>query len=134
MIVVDTNVLIHLFNDTNLNSIANKILDKDPIWITSSIWQEEYANFLAKFTLTSGKSTAEVCQHYQDVLDQMAASERNIDKIAVLRTAVKYKIRAHDAHFLTLAQEFMVPLITEDKQVLKNCPQIALSMAQFTRV
>lgn len=46
MIIADTCLVFHLFNETLLTANAQKILDKDPYWILPPLWREEYANVL----------------------------------------------------------------------------------------
>ena len=48
MIVADTCLIFHLFNETVLTASAQEILDKDPYWILPPLWKEEYANVLSK--------------------------------------------------------------------------------------
>ena len=48
MIVIDTCIVFHLFNETSLNSKAQKLIEKSPHIILPPIWQEEYANILVK--------------------------------------------------------------------------------------
>jgi hypothetical protein len=48
MIVADTCLVVHLFNETVLTNLAQKVQKKDASWILPPLWQEEYANVISK--------------------------------------------------------------------------------------
>jgi predicted nucleic acid-binding protein len=50
---------------------------------------------------------------------------------AVLEVVDATRLSAYDAEFVALAEELSVPLVTEDKAVLKAFPETALSMDGF---
>jgi predicted nucleic acid-binding protein len=130
MIVADTCLVIHLFNETRLTPIAQKILKKDPSWILPALWQEEYANVLSKLARRETRNMQAVLEHYNHVLDELKGSEVCIDNRKALKLSMEYKISVYDAHFVALALDFGIPLITEDQEVLKKC-KVAIDMEDF---
>ncbi len=131
MIVADTCLVIHLFNETELTHLAQKILKKDSSWILPSLWQEEYANVLSKLARKESKNADEVIEHFNHTLNELKGSEITVDNRKALKLSIEFKISVYDAHFVSLALDFGIHLVTEDKEVLKSCKGIALSMKNF---
>ena len=50
---------------------------------------------------------------------------------AVLKVIEGTRLSAYDAEFVALAEELSIPVVTEDKAVLKACPDAARSMGEF---
>ncbi len=134
MIVSDTCLVIHLFNETSLTDIAQKIQKKDASWILPLLWQEEYANVLSKLARRESRDVNEVIEHFNYVLDELRGSEILVDNRRAIKFSIEYKISVYDAHFVGLALDFDVMLVTEDKEVLKNCGAIARSMHDFLKI
>ena len=133
MIVADTCLVVHLFNETLLTDVAQKIQKKDAAWILPPLWQEEYANVISKLARKESRNINEVIKHYSYVLDELRSSEIAVDNRKALKISIEHKISVYDAHFVALALDFDVTLVTEDKEVLKNCKTIACSMHDFLK-
>ncbi len=133
MIVADTCLVVHLFNETQLTGIAQKIQKKDASWIFPPLWQEEYANVISKLARKESRDIHEVIKHFSYVLDELRGCEIAVDSRKALKISIEYKISVYDAHFVALALDFDITLITEDKEVLKNCKGIAFSMNDFLK-
>jgi len=131
MIVADTCLIVHLFNETVLTEVAQKILKKDASWILPPLWEEEYASVLSKLARRESRDINEVIEHYNSVLDELKGSEIFVDVRKALKISIDYKISVYDAHFVALALDFDANLVTEDKEVLKNCKSVACSMHDF---
>lgn len=133
MIVADTCLIFHLFNETVLTANAQKILYKDPHWILPPLWREEYANVLSKLARKEGRPVDEVIDHLNYTINELKNCEISVDTKKALQISLEYKISVYDAHFLALAIDFNTLLVTEDKEILKNCTNIALSLQNFLR-
>lgn len=131
MIVADTCLLFHLFNETFLTSSAQEVLDKDPQWILPPLWREEYANVLSKLARKEHRAVEEVVDHFNHTVEELKNGEIVVDTLRALEISMKYKISVYDAHFIALAMDFNTVLVTEDKDVLKRCPALAVSLADF---
>lgn len=134
MIIADTCLVVHLFNETDLTSPAQQVLKKDPSWILPVLWQEEYANVISKLAKKTKRNATEVIKHYDFALDEFKGSEISVDNRSALRFALDYNISVYDAHFVCLAIEFSVWLITEDQEILKKCPHRAMSIQDFIKM
>lgn len=86
---------------------------------------------LAKIAKIKKIDIDEIVMHYEHTVNALKNSELSVEVSRALRTACEYNISVYDAHFVLLAKDFDVPLVTEDKEVLKNCPDIAVNMQRF---
>ena len=63
----------------------------------------------------------------------LAGREHLVPSAPVLEIASKSRLSAYDCEFVALASVLSVPLVTEDKAVLKAFPDRALTMEAFAR-
>lgn len=133
MIIADTCLIFHLFNETLLTTYAQKILGKDPNWVLPHLWREEYANILSKLARKENRSIDDVINHFSYTINELKNCEIIVDTEKALQISIKYKISVYDAHFITLAIDLNTLLVTEDKEILKNCPGLALSLKDFLK-
>jgi len=131
MIVVDTCIIVHLYNETTCTAKAQELFAINPYWQVPSMWQEEYANVLAKLARTSTCTHEEVLNRFQYTVQQLQESQHELKPIEALEYAMRYQRSAYDAHFIALAEKLNTWLITEDKEVLQKCKTRALSIAQY---
>lgn len=131
MIVVDTCIITHLFNETELTAQAQQVLKINPDWYVPTTWREEYANVLAKLYTKSNCKPEEVLALFQITCDQLQNRERKIETKEALECAMHFQISVYDAHFIVLAEHLRTCLITEDIEVLKKCSKQTLSMNAF---
>ena len=61
----------------------------------------------------------------------LSGQEQEPSGESVLTTALQYKISAYDAHFVVLAADLAVPLVTGDGAVAKRCPGLAVTIEDF---
>jgi predicted nucleic acid-binding protein len=133
MIVVDTCLVFHLFNETLLTLTAQEVLAKDPHWILPPLWREEYANVLSKLAKKEHRAVEEVIDHFNYTVEELKNGEVIVDTAKALEISMKYKISVYDAHFIALANDFNVKLVTDDREVLKRCPAVASSFSDFLK-
>jgi hypothetical protein len=66
-----------------------------------------------------------VLQTIEEAEEQMSGRERSIGAIRVMRFVAASTCTAYDCEFVALATELGVPLVTTDKQILRDFPQVA---------
>ena len=132
MIVADTSVIASFFLETELTPLAKQVHKKAPIWIFPPLWREEYANVLAKLARKDPtKTEEELLAHFEYTVAELEKYERPVALSFVLRFALRYKISVYDAHFVQLATDNQMLLVTEDQEIIKKCPGKAVSMHDF---
>lgn len=125
MIVVDTNVILHLWLDTAESEAAQALLETDPEWCSPLLWRSEIRNalvLLVRHRSLPLDAAKEIVRSAEDLLD---GREFAVDTAVVLDLAFTSGCSAHDCEFVALAQALGVPLVTTDKQVLRAFPRIA---------
>lgn len=133
MIVADTCLIVHLYNETKFTGLAQKVLEKDSNWIMPFLWKEEYANVLSKIARKENRFSEEIVAFYNFTLTELKGCAISVEIDDAIRLSIKYKISVYDAHFVTLATYQNTILITEDKEILKKCPHIAVNMQHFLK-
>ena len=133
MIVADTCLIFHLFNETALTEKAQRILEKDPNWIMPPLWREEYANVLSKLARKESRAVDEVIHLFKVTSDELSSCEIDVETVDALEIALEYKISVYDAHFVVLSKRFDVILLTEDKEILKKCSKFSLNLGDFLK-
>jgi len=63
----------------------------------------------------------------------LAGREHLVPSAPVLEIAGRSRLSAYDCEFVALASVLSVPLVTEDKAILKAFPDRALTMEAFAR-
>lgn len=123
MIVVDTNVLLALLGISESTPYARRAFKRDRAWAMPRLWRYEFANALT--TLVRGRSMAQADAEsiWREAFARFSPNEREVDTLHALRLASKFGITGYDAHFVALADELGVPLVTNDRRSLASkCP------------
>jgi len=131
LIVVDTNILAHLFICGEFSGAAEQVYAKDPQWAAPLLWRSEFRNVLIK---CMGKRHV----GFDDALDIMRAAEYlmadkeyAVPSDDVLRLASVSGCTAYDAEFVVLARDLGTKLVTTDKQLRKLFPDKAIAPDRF---
>lgn len=88
MIIADTCLVFHLFNETLLTAHAQKILDKDSYWVLPPLWREEYANILSKLARKEGRVIDDVVNHFSYTINELKNCEINVDTKKALQISI----------------------------------------------
>jgi predicted nucleic acid-binding protein len=132
VIVVDTNTIAYLYVQGQRTAQAEKVLIKDSEWAAPLLWRSEFVSVLAfcvrqkTLALDDAMLIAEEAQQF------MRGGEFEVPPTQILRIASGSKCSSYEREFVALAQSLQVPLITSDKELLKDFPSIAISMEKFT--
>lgn len=131
MIVVDANVVVAFLLDTPLASEAREIHSKDAEWMTLPLCQFEIWNALLQETKAKKLALQSATAAAETAMRLLTIRTDGCDPSTVLTTAYSTGLTAYDATYVVLARSLGTPLITEDKQILRACPDVARSMQQF---
>lgn len=133
MIVVDTNVVAYLVLDTPQSRVAQQTRDADPDWHIPYLWRSEFRNTVAKY-MRSGDLTL------RGALDAIKFAERTLfgkeyaaDSVRVMELVSTSSCSAYDCEFVDLAQRLGVPLVTADRRILREFPDVAVSPETFAQ-
>jgi predicted nucleic acid-binding protein len=131
VIVVDTNVTAYLWLPGDLTAAAENLLAVETEWAVPLLWRSEFRSVLV------GAVKKKVCR-----LDRAAAiaaaaeqhfkgREFGVETTHVLTLASASGCSAYECEFVALARDLGVPLITNDRQVLKAFPSVAIPLDQY---
>lgn len=131
MIVVDTNLIVHLTITGERTPQAEQVRARDGVWAAPLLWRSEYRNVLSLY-LRLGKISLETALDLAaDAEARMEGQEYSLEAGAVLRLAAVSSCTAYDCEFVALARQLGVKLVTTDKQVLAAFPETAVSPESF---
>ena len=133
MIVVDTNVICYRWMSSANSAAAEAALAKDPHWIAPLLWRSEFRNIMALAIRTGALTIGGA----QEIMRKAEASfercEFAVSSHAVLRLVTKSNCTAYDCEFVALADAERVHLVTADRQILEEFPEVAISLHKFAR-
>ena len=131
MIAVDTNVLAYLFLTSEHSTQAEEALRKDPEWSAPLLWRSEFRNVLAPYVRRELLSLHEARAIMDAATDLMRGREYQAVSHRVLSLAAASTCSAYDCEFVALAQDMGVPLVTSDRKILHQFPEVAVPLDEF---
>lgn len=133
MIVVDTNTIAHLYLPTAATPHVEQLLQQDAEWAAPQLWRSEFRNILALYLRKGMLDFDTACQMQRQAERQMAGNEYAVDSLSVLTTARESNCSAYDCEFVVLAKALGTTLITADKKLQRQFPDLALSASVWCR-
>ncbi len=133
MIVVDTNVIGYLYLSSVYSEQAERALLKDAEWVAPLLWRSELRNVLALYMRKGWLSLEDAVRIMDEAVLLMAGREYAVDSVQVLELVEEGTCSAYDCEFVALARDLGVPLVTVDKQILRDFPREAVSLEAFVR-
>jgi predicted nucleic acid-binding protein len=130
MIVTDTNIIAHLFISGELSEAAAMLATRDADWRAPPLWRSEFRSVLAQY-LRQGLLVAETAGFImQEAEAFINAAESEISSAEVLAIIASSSLSAYDCEFVALARRLHCRLVTEDRKILREFPDLALPLAQ----
>jgi predicted nucleic acid-binding protein len=128
MIVVDNTVLVDLWAGTPENQTrAEALLLQDNHWIAPGLWGYEFGNVMNKLSrlgMVSDTLKEEAISSTQKILETV----HQVDLLAVDKIVSETCLKFYDASYVWLAQSRGCKLYTRDKQILRECSNVATPM------
>jgi len=134
MIVVDTNIIAYLYLNNERSEQVERLLEKDSEWAAPLLWRSELRNVLALYMRKGILSVKKAQQVMEEANFLMEGREYDVVSFQVLELAASSTCSAYDCEFVALAQELEKQLVTVDKKILREFPDIAVSLDEFVGV
>ena len=132
MIVVDANILSYFFLPSGDQSImAQQIYRKQTLWVAPVLWRSELRNVLALYMRHRQLSIVKANLIMQQAESMMNGLEFTVASAAVINLVAISNCTAYDCEFVALAHQLKVPLVTNDKKLLREFPETAVSPQKF---
>ena len=128
MIVVDTNIISYLFLPSKFSELTEELIIKDPHWIAPVLWRSEFRNVLAGYIrsdLIEFEDSTIIMNRAENLLSD---NEYQVSSISVLNLVINSNCSAYDCEYVALAKQAKTYLVTQDKKVIKNFPNIAFPL------
>jgi predicted nucleic acid-binding protein len=132
MIVADTNLLIYLYVQGQRTEESEAVLRRDALWAVPLLWRSEFRNSLIGLVRAQALQLDDVLAMSEEAERWIAGQEYSVLSRQVIMLANQSGCSAYDCEFVTLARDLKVPLVTNDRQLLKAFPTIAVSPSTFT--
>jgi predicted nucleic acid-binding protein len=129
MIVADTNLIVYFLINGPQTPQAAKAFDRDSTWIAPSIWIIELLNVLA----TSVRESAIDLQKAQEVYVHAPAfvKDADVSALEVLDLSISSRFATFDCYYVVLARKLNTRLVTADRKLLRQFPDVAISIEDF---
>jgi len=131
MIVADTNIISYLLLPTSYSDSVDKLFTQDPAWIAPTLWKSEFRNVLALYLRKEIITFDKALQLQEKAESIMSNNEFDVNSSHILTLVNQSNCSAYDCEFIALAKYQNIPLVTQDKKVLREFPNNALSIAYF---
>ncbi len=132
MIVVDTNVLVYLLLPCPKTELAELLLKQQPHWAAPPLWRSEFRNVLTGYRRRGLLQQSRAVALMLEAEEILSAHEAMVATEQVLHLVTISSCSSYDCEFVAAAQQLEVPLITEDRAILKAFPTIAKTLLQAT--
>ena len=133
MICVDTNIICYRYMASPHSAAADAAWAKDPDWIVPILWRSEFRNALAG-SIQRRSITAEEASAIANLAEAMLdRKEFTVSTSAVLQLVSRSHCSAFDCEFVALAHAEGVQVVTTDRQILLEFPEVAISLERFVR-
>lgn len=128
VIVVDTNLLIGAVFEASPVSLA--VVKRDPVWAAPALWRSEFRSVLAALIRTQQMPGDEALRGYAEA-EELVRQTFEAETPRIVKLIQPSPCTAYDLEFVALAEQLNVPLVTNDRQILKAFPGRAVTPAAF---
>jgi len=131
MIVVDTNIISYFYISGEKSQLAEQLLLADSDWNAPILWRSEFRNVLSPYLRKNILAFDDVLFIIQQAEKLLTDNEFEIPSAHIMQLVSSSNCSAYDCEFVALSQYLDVTLITEDKKVLREFPDITKSLKSY---
>ncbi len=131
MIVVDTNIIAYLYLSGERSHQAEQLLVLDPHWCAPVLWRSEFRSVLSRYLREKLLAFEDVLRILEQAEDLLGDDEYEVPSAHIMQMVNSSGCSSYDCEFVALASYLGVPLITADKKLLREFPEIAKSLDSF---
>lgn len=131
MIVADTNIISYLLLPTDYSQQASQLYQQDDVWAAPILWRSEFRNVLALYLRQHIITLAQALAIQEEAEALMVDYEFTVGSAQVLALTHSSPCSAYDCEFIALAKQLSVKLVTQDKKILREFADIAVSLDGF---
>ncbi|MGH8161160.1 MAG: type II toxin-antitoxin system VapC family toxin [Gammaproteobacteria bacterium] len=128
MIVVATNVVAYAWLKTTRNRDAMLLLEQEPEWHAPLLWRSEFRNVVLGEVRRKRLDASVAGNMVRSAERRFSGCEHLPSSDLVFRLAMESGCTAYDCEFVAVAQQLDLPLVTEDRALLKAFPKRAFNL------
>lgn len=129
MIVVDTNVMVHLVTGSaEYGEKATALLRSDPEWAAPPILLSELRNVLIGFVRRGWVEITQAVAMHDDAVDLLGDRITWVNGGSVLEVSESLGLSAYDAEFVVAAEALKCELYSLDGAILAAAPGLARAL------
>jgi predicted nucleic acid-binding protein len=125
-------MLVYLYVQGQRTQESEAVLQQDALWAAPLLWRSEFRNVLVGLVRRDALQLEKAHAIIDEAERWLTGHEYSVVSRQVLELAGRSGCSAYDCEFVALAQDLEVPLVTNDRQILKAFPNIAVSPSAFT--
>lgn len=125
MIVVDTNIISYLYLCGQRSQQAEQLLSLDPHWCAPVLWRSEFRSVLSSYLRQRMLAFDEVLLILAQAEDLLGDNEYEVPSAHIMQMVNSSACSAYDCEFVALARYLGVPLMTCDRKILREFPEVA---------
>jgi predicted nucleic acid-binding protein len=133
MIVVDTNVIASMWVPNDMDEWVYQVLKKDDDWVAPLLWRSEFRNVLSIYLRKDILELSVVLQAIEEAEQLMNANEFEVNSTQVMSLVSGSSCSAYDCEFVALADDLNIRLVTFDKRIVREFPDIAITPKEFLK-
>ncbi len=129
MIVVDTNVMVHLVTGSaEYGEKASALLRSDSEWAAPPILLSELRNVFIGFVRRGWVDITQAVAMHDDAVALLGDRIMSVNGAAVLEVAESLRLSAYDAEFIVAAEALRCELYSLDREILAAAPHLACGL------
>lgn len=131
MIVVDANILAYFWLKSPYFEKVAELYETDPDWTAPDLCRSEFRNIAAAYLRKGLYTLEEVKWLVAQKESRMMGSYLEVDSMEVINLVSQSTCSSYDCEYVALAKKTMRPLITFDKKILQEFPNVANTVDQY---
>lgn len=131
MIVADTNIISYLLLPTEYSEQASQLFRQNSFWIAPQLWRSEFRSVLSLYLRQNVITLSQALAIQEEAEALMADREYALPSVSVLQLVANSSCSAYDCEFVALAKQLAIPLLTQDKKLLREFPADAISLDAY---
>lgn len=128
---MDTNTIAYFWIRGTYTKFAVNLLKQDPNWIAPFLWRSEYRNVLAGYLRKNLLTIEQATLLTNSAEEQFKGNEYLVVSDLVMDLVSNSNCSAYDCEYVALAIDFNTKLVTSDKKILKEFPDITIPLKEY---
>jgi predicted nucleic acid-binding protein len=131
VIVVDTNILAYFYLKSEFSEVSVDLYKKDPDWHVPVLWRSELCSVLSQHMRKKFINATDATRIFEAAHRMLRGREHFPLPESVLQLVSASDCSSYDCEFVALSKQLHVPLITQDRKVLRHYPADAVDPLKY---